>query len=41
MTAVTIHRIVNGKLAEKWSEKDTLGFLLQIGAIPPPRPVRG
>lgn len=34
MTAVTIHRIENGKLAEKWSEKDVLGFLQQIGVIP-------
>jgi len=34
MTAVTIHRIENGKLAEKWSDKDALGFLQQIGVIP-------
>jgi predicted ester cyclase len=36
MTSVTIHRIANGKLVEKWSEKDALGFLQQIGAIPSP-----
>jgi steroid delta-isomerase-like uncharacterized protein len=35
MTAVTIHRIENGKLAEKWSDNDALGFLQQIGVIPP------
>src|SRR6476619_1828388 len=29
MTSVTIHRIENGKLAEKWAEKDVLGFLQQ------------
>jgi steroid delta-isomerase-like uncharacterized protein len=34
MTAVTIHRIENGKLAEKWSDKDALGFLQQIGVLP-------
>lgn len=38
MTSITIHRIANGKLAEKWSEKDALGFLQQIGVMPsPPR----
>ena len=35
MTSITIHRIVNGKLVEKWSEKDMLGFLTQTGAISP------
>ena len=33
MTSITIHRIANGKLAEKWSEKDVLGFLQQIGVM--------
>jgi predicted ester cyclase len=38
MTSIYIHRIVNGKLAERWSEKDELGFLHQIGLMPsPPR----
>ncbi len=36
MTSITIHRIANSKLVEKWSEKDVLGFLTQIGAVPPP-----
>jgi len=36
MTSITIHRIANGKLAEKWSDKDVLGFLQQIGVLPPP-----
>jgi len=35
MTSITIHRIANGKLVEKWSEKDVMSFLQQIGAIPP------
>lgn len=36
MTSITIHRIANGKLVEKWSGKDALGFLVQTGAMPPP-----
>jgi predicted ester cyclase len=36
MTATVMHRIENGKLAEKWSDKDLLGFLQQTGAIPSP-----
>ncbi len=34
MTSITIHRIANGKLVEKWSEKDMMGFLQQLGVIP-------
>jgi predicted ester cyclase len=34
MTSITIHRVVNGKLVEKWSEKDVMGFLQQIGMMP-------
>jgi predicted ester cyclase len=34
MTAVTIHRIANGKLAEKWSNKDELALLQQLEVIP-------
>jgi steroid delta-isomerase-like uncharacterized protein len=38
MTSITIHRIENGKLAEKWSEKDMISLLQQIGKMPaPPR----
>lgn len=36
MTATVIHRIENGKLAEKWSDKDVLGMLQQLGVITPP-----
>jgi predicted ester cyclase len=36
MTATVIHRIENGKLAEKWSDKDVLGFLQQLGVMPRP-----
>jgi predicted ester cyclase len=34
MTATVIHRIADGKLAEKWANKDLLGFLQQLGVIP-------
>lgn len=34
MTSITVHRVANGKLAEKWAEKDVMGFLKQIGVIP-------
>ena len=34
MTGTVIHRIADGKLAEKWSDKDALGFLQQLGVIP-------
>ncbi|MFF7249075.1 ester cyclase [Embleya sp. NPDC008237] len=36
MTATVIHRIENGRLAEKWSDKDVFGFLQQLGVIPAP-----
>ncbi len=37
MTSITIHRIENGKLAEKWSGKDVLSFLIQTGMMAPPQ----
>ena len=36
MTATVIHRVEDGKLAEKWSDKDVLGFLQQLGVMPRP-----
>jgi hypothetical protein len=35
-SSITIHHIANGKLVEKWAEKDVLGFLQQIGVMPAP-----
>lgn len=35
MTATVIHRIENGRLAEKWSDKDVLAMLQQLEVIPP------
>jgi steroid delta-isomerase-like uncharacterized protein len=34
MTSITIHRIANGKLVEKWAEKDVMSMLQQIGVMP-------
>ena len=36
MTGTAIHRIENGKITEKWSDKDTLGLLQQLGVLPDP-----
>ena len=36
MTATVIHRIADGKLVEKWADKDVLGFLQQLGVMPVP-----
>src|SRR2546423_13120226 len=36
MTSITIHRIANGKLVEKWAEKDMISLLTQIGMMKPP-----
>lgn len=35
MTSITIHRIANGRLVEKWSEKDMPALLQSIGLMPP------
>lgn len=32
MTDITILRIVDGKVVERWSEADSLGLLHQLGA---------
>jgi len=34
MTATVTHRVENGQLAEKWSDKDVLGFLQQLEVLP-------
>ena len=36
LTSITIHRIADGKLVEKWGEKDVLSLLIQIGVMNPP-----
>jgi steroid delta-isomerase-like uncharacterized protein len=34
---ISIHRIADGKIAEHWTEMDTLGLMQQLGVVPPPR----
>jgi steroid delta-isomerase-like uncharacterized protein len=36
VTGITISRLANGKVAESWSQWDTLGLLIQLGAVPEP-----
>jgi steroid delta-isomerase-like uncharacterized protein len=36
MSAVAIHRIAGGKLAEHWSNTDELALLQQLGVVPRP-----
>ena len=33
-TEIHIYRLVDGKIAELWSEIDLLGLLMQLGAVP-------
>ena len=37
-TGIAIYHIVGGKVVEEWAERDMLGFMQQLGAIPAPRP---
>jgi len=34
---ITIFRLENGKIAERWPMQDRLGFMQQLGAIPGPQ----
>ena len=34
---ISIHRLADGKIAEHWTEMDTMGLMQQLGVIPPPR----
>jgi steroid delta-isomerase-like uncharacterized protein len=34
VSGITISRVKNGKVAEEWSNWDTLGLLQQLGAVP-------
>jgi len=33
--AISIHRMADGRIAETWEVWDTLGFLQQLGVVPP------
>ena len=34
VSAISIHRMADGKIAETWEVWDTLGFLQQLGVVP-------
>jgi steroid delta-isomerase-like uncharacterized protein len=36
MTGIHVYRIVDGKIAEHWSNSDDFGLLVQLGVIPTP-----
>ncbi len=36
MEGIAVHRVVDGKLVEHWSQVDGLGMLVQMGVVPPP-----
>jgi predicted ester cyclase len=36
ITATVVHRIENGKIVEKWSDRDELGLLRQLGVVSAP-----
>jgi steroid delta-isomerase-like uncharacterized protein len=36
VTATVVHRIEDGKIAEKWSDRDELGLLQQLGVVSAP-----
>ncbi|MGH3294816.1 MAG: ester cyclase [Trebonia sp.] len=36
MTGTVLHRIGNGKVAEKWPGKNLFGLLQQLGILPVP-----
>ena len=35
IAGISVHRLVGGKLVEHWAQADLLGFLQQLGALPP------
>ena len=40
-SGITISRFEGGKIAEDWTNSDTLGLMQQIGAVPSPEDARG
>jgi len=35
-SGISIYRLADGRISDKWEEADRLGFLQQVGAIPAP-----
>ncbi len=36
--AIVIYRIAGGRIVEEWGQSDRLGFLRQLGVLPPEKP---
>jgi predicted ester cyclase len=36
MEGIAIHRVVDGRIVEHWSQVDALGMLVQLGVVPAP-----
>ena len=36
MSGITIYRVADGKIAEEWAVSDIMGFMQQLGVLPPP-----
>ncbi len=41
LSGITISRFEGGKIAEDWTNSDTLGLMQQIGAVPSPEGAQG
>jgi len=41
MWGISIYRIADGKVAEEWAVSDVMGFMQQLGVLPPPGPPGG
>jgi steroid delta-isomerase-like uncharacterized protein len=38
VSAISIERIKDGKIVERWFNQDQLGLMRQLGVVPPPQP---
>jgi len=37
MKGIVIWRLRNGKITEHWAQSDTIGMMIQLGVMPPPK----
>ena len=40
ISGITIERIKDGKIVERWASYDMMGLMQQLGVVPPPQPAR-
>ncbi len=38
ISAISIERVKDGKIVERWFNQDDLGLMMQLGVFPPPQP---